>query len=158
MTTTKSPRKVLRVAYQLARKTFRDHKSKFSRRDFTRPQLFAVLALKEFERKTYRGIEAMLIDCPELLREIELQRPAPPDHSTLCRAAADLLKLPAANRVLDQTIARARRCKLLAKFVALGAMDGTGYESHHASAYYVRRRAKGRSRYDDEVRGKSHDH
>jgi hypothetical protein len=30
--------------------------SKFSRKDFTLPQLFACLVLKEFEKKDYRGV------------------------------------------------------------------------------------------------------
>jgi hypothetical protein len=147
METTRSPRKVVWLAFAMGRKAFRDHRSKYSRRDFTRPQLFAVLVLKEFERKSYRGVEALLLDWPELCGMIGLKKV--PDHTTLCQAAADLLKLPGANRVLDHTIKLVRTCKLLGKFVRLGAMDGTGYESHHASAYYVKRRARGRQNKDE---------
>src|SRR5438552_13184774 len=111
METTRSPRKAMLTAFALGKKTFRKHKSKFSRRDFTRPQLFAVLVLKEFEKKSYRGVEALLNDWPELCEAIGLSKV--PDHSTLCRAAAELLKLPNANRVLDHTIKLVRRCKLL---------------------------------------------
>lgn len=135
------------TAFALGRKTFRNYRSKFSRRDFTRPQLFAVLVLKEFEKKSFRGVEALLIDCPEWCAAIGLHKV--PDHTTLCRAAAELLKIKSANRFLDHTIKFVRSCKLLGKFIALGAMDGTGYESHHASAYYVRRCAKGRKNKDE---------
>lgn len=35
------------------------------------------------------------------------------------------------------------------KNVALSAIDGTGFESNHVSAYFVRRRAKGQNTYQN---------
>jgi hypothetical protein len=40
-------------------------------------------------------------------------------------------------------VALARKAKLLRRRVKLAAIDSSGFESHHASRYFVRRRAKG---------------
>ncbi|MCH7840824.1 MAG: transposase [Planctomycetes bacterium] len=48
-----------------------------------------------------------------------------------------------ANRLLDQTIVAAAEAKILKKRSTLTAIDGSGFESHHTSRYFVRRRAKG---------------
>ncbi len=65
MLTSKSPRKVLRLAHELAEEVLPDHASRFSRKDFTQPQLFACLVLREHQEKSFRGVEALLA---ELLR------------------------------------------------------------------------------------------
>src|SRR3954452_17834340 len=83
MLTCKSPWKVLRVAFVLGRDALPKYFSKFSRHDFTVPQLFACL-LKEHQRKTYRDVEALLRDAPHWCREIGMKKI--PDHNTLCRA------------------------------------------------------------------------
>jgi hypothetical protein len=46
------------VAYYLAKQSIPEYSNKFSRRDFTLPQLFACLVLREHQNKSYRGIEA----------------------------------------------------------------------------------------------------
>ena len=159
--TSKSPRRVLMTAHHVAARAFPRHWNKYSRRDYTVPRLFACLVLKEFERKDYRGVEQLLLDCPDLRQSIG---PAgAPDHTTLKRAADRLLKLPKARRVLDEAVAFARACKVLGPFVAPAAMDASGYsrvlagtrgysrvlagthgfESRHVGAYFVRRGAEG---------------
>ncbi len=71
METCKSPRKVLLEAYQLALPLLPGYASAFSRHDgFTEAQLFACLVLREHQKKSYRGIEALLADSPEWLAEI----------------------------------------------------------------------------------------
>ena len=52
----------MRAAWFLARGVLPDYFSKFSRHDFTVPQLFACLIVKEQQRKPYRDIEALLRD------------------------------------------------------------------------------------------------
>jgi hypothetical protein len=141
MISSKSPRRVLLAAFYLATDTLPAFSSKFSRRDFTRPQLFACLVLKEFEKKDYRGAEQLLWDCPDLRRSIGLHKA--PDHSTLQRASQALLPLPRVRRMLDQLIVFARAWKILGKTVAVAALDSSGYEARHISSYFVRRRAKG---------------
>ncbi len=68
METCKSPRKVLNAAYALATACLKEHPSKFSRKDFTDPQLFACLVLREHQKKSYRGVVALLEDCPTGVR------------------------------------------------------------------------------------------
>ena len=45
---TKSPLALARVAYSVAQKSLPAYSSKFSKRDFTQHQLFALLALRTF--------------------------------------------------------------------------------------------------------------
>jgi hypothetical protein len=69
METCKSPRTVLNAAYALATACLKEHTSKFSRKDFTGPQLFACLVLREHQKKSYRGLVALLKDSPEWCAE-----------------------------------------------------------------------------------------
>src|SRR3954453_18925351 len=87
---TKSPRAVAREALRLARESLPAYSSKYSRKDFTQHQLFAVLALKTFLKADYRGVVQHLADFAELRSDLGLSKV--PDHSTLCYAAKRLLK------------------------------------------------------------------
>jgi hypothetical protein len=138
MLTCKSPRKVMRAAYHLARQSLPDYSSKFSRKDYTLPQLFACLAAKEVLRRSYRGAEALLRDCDNWLRDVGLSRA--PDHNTLCRAAKFLLKACRVNRLLDQVARWAAVARLLGLSKKPLAIDSTCFESRHASRHYERRR------------------
>jgi len=40
----------------------------------------------------------------------------------------------------------AERCRLLPKRTPLSAIDSSGFEAHHVSHYFVRRRARNRER------------
>src|ERR1700722_15434819 len=105
METCKSPRKVLDAAYALGL-TCLKRRSKFSRKDFTDAQLFACLVLREHQKKSYRGVVALLEDCPDWCRDIGLQKV--PDHNTLCRAFHRLVKPPTVERMLDLSVRAAR--------------------------------------------------
>ena len=106
METCKSPRKVLNAAYALATACVKEHQSKFSRKDFTGPQLFACLVLREHQKKSYRGLVALLKDCPEWCADIGLKKV--PDHNTLCRAHRQLVKPGVVEKMLDLSVAAAR--------------------------------------------------
>ena len=56
MISSKSPRKVARVALAAGKEAFSDYSHLYSPQKFTQPQLFACLVVKEFEKKDYRGI------------------------------------------------------------------------------------------------------
>jgi Transposase DDE domain len=140
--TSKSPRAVLMVGHLIGKLALSDYAHKYSPKTYTQPQLFACLVLKEFLHRDYRGIEQLLRDTPELAAAIELK--AIPDHSTLQKAAERLLLSLSASRLLDMTIRLGQWLGKLDSPLPLVAMDGTGLESHHASAYYVRRKAKGK--------------
>ena len=88
---TKSPRAVARGALRLAQETLPPYSSKYSRRDFTQHQLFAILALKAFLTVDYRGVIAFLADFSDLRDDLDLKKV--PDHSTLCYAGQRLLIL-----------------------------------------------------------------
>ena len=51
-------------AYALAKSCMRTYSCKFSRHDFTQPQLFACLIVREHQKQSYRGVEALLKDSP----------------------------------------------------------------------------------------------
>ena len=87
---TKSPRAVAREALRLAQETLPAYSSKFSRKDFTQHQLFAVLALKTFLKADYRGLIQMVEDFAELRQDFGLDKV--PHYSTLCYAEQRLLK------------------------------------------------------------------
>jgi hypothetical protein len=54
----------MQAAHKLATQCLPDYRSKFSRHNFTLAQLFACLVLREHQKKSYRGVEALLIDSP----------------------------------------------------------------------------------------------
>ena len=87
---TKSPRAVAREALRLAREALPAYSSKYSRKDFTQHQLFAILALKTFLKTDYRGVVAFLDDFAELRGDLGLAKV--PHYSTLCYAEQRLLK------------------------------------------------------------------
>jgi hypothetical protein len=139
--TSKSPRKILLVGYFIGQLALPDYAHKFSPKTYTQPQLFACLVLKEFLHRDYRGITELLRDTPELVAAIDLEKV--PHFTSLQKAAKRLLRSDFANRLLDKTVRLGKFAGKLKSPLPRAAMDGTGLESHHASAYYVRRKAKG---------------
>jgi hypothetical protein len=127
----------MRTAWHLAGQSLPDHTSKFSRKDFTLPQLFACLVVKEQMRRSYRGAEALLRDCDNWLRDIGLRRA--PDHNTLCRAATFLLTKLRVGRLLDKLVQWAALAGILGLSTDPLAIDSTTYESRHVSRHYERR-------------------
>ena len=69
---TKSPRALAREALRLAQEALPAYSSKFSRKDFTQHQLFALLALKTFFKTDSRGLVQLLKDFGELREELGL--------------------------------------------------------------------------------------
>jgi hypothetical protein len=69
----KSPRRVLQVAYEAAYKALPAHRHKFSPKKFTQPQWVACLVLKEFSRLDDRGLAEHLADSPEVCRPIGMK-------------------------------------------------------------------------------------
>lgn len=141
MTTSKSPLQILMVAYEIGKAALRRYAHRFSPKKFTQPQLFACLVLKVFLKLDYRGLSALLKDTSELCNAIGLA--AVPHFTTFHKASRRLLGSRRAKRLLRTTVRRAVAGRLVKPTVRLAAMDATGLESHHASAYYVRRKAKG---------------
>src|SRR5436190_15444943 len=140
MITSKSPRKVLRMAHRLAQQVLPPYASRFSRKDFTRAQLFACLVLREHQKKSYRGIEALLVDSPAWLADIGLHKA--PDHNTLSRAFDRFVKPALASSMLDlmgQLNRQLKNNSTGSKRKPL-AMDSSLYESRHVSRHFEHRR------------------
>ena len=87
---TKSPRALAQEALRVAQGALPPYSAVRSRKDFTTHQLFAVLALKTFLKTDYRGVAQVLADFAELRGDLGLAKV--PHYSTLCYAAARLLK------------------------------------------------------------------
>ncbi len=106
MITCKSPVAIMRAAHALGQQLFDEQSHKFSRKDFTLAQLFACLALREHQKKSYRGVEALLIDCSDLRDAVGLA--GAPDHNTIWRAFEHLVKPGKVNRAMDLMVAQAK--------------------------------------------------
>lgn len=136
------------VALRVAKDALPEYAHRFSPKKFTQGQLFACLVLKEFFRTDYRGIAAILFDCPDLQHALGLCQV--PHFTTIQKAAARLLKKTPANRLLDATVRRAgRRAVKGRRRIELAAIDSTGFEAHHTSHYFVRRRAQGQNKWQN---------
>ncbi len=133
---------MLLAAYAVGRSELRDFSHRFSPQKFTQPQLFACLVLKEFLGLDYRKLAALLQDAPTLGHAIALERV--PHFTTFQKAARRLLRSERAHRLLSETVRQATNRRIVARSVKLAALDGTGFETRHISAYFVKRREKGR--------------
>jgi hypothetical protein len=142
MITTKSPRKVMRAAHRLAAACLPQYSDRFSRHDFTLPQLFACLVVREHQKKSYRGVEALLVDCPEWLADIGLDHA--PDHTTLWRAFNVLVKPGVVDSMLDLQVRWARERKLLGGRIKPVSFDSSLYESRHVSRHFEHRQRQSR--------------
>ena len=129
----------MQVAYALGRRCLPDHNNRFSRKDFTLPQLFACLVVRELFGLSFRRAEALLADSPAWLHDIGLRKA--PDHNTLWRASEALLTGRRCEKALDLLARLFLRVKLL-KAQRPGkplAIDSTCYEQRHRSRHYDRR-------------------
>lgn len=122
------------IAFELARGILPKYFSKFSRQDFTVPQLFACLVVKEHQRKSYREAEALLRDSEHWCRAIGMKKV--PDHNTLCRAFRALNFNRSAGKLLDRLAHWFAVAKQLGSTLAI---DSTLYDTHHRSRHYERR-------------------
>ena len=87
---TKSPQAVARMPLSVARESIPAYSSRFSPRRYTQHQLFALMALREFLKLDYRGLEQVLKEWAELREALGLAEV--PDHSTIQKAAERLLE------------------------------------------------------------------
>lgn len=138
MRSSQSPRKVLKTAWRLGKRCLPDYASKFSRKDFTLPQLFACLVLRQFYNLSYRRTQALLQDCPGWRRAIGLKRT--PDHNTLCDAFGTLTAMPVVQEMLDELARAFGAAGLLDLENNPLTIDSTYYESHHVSRHYEKRK------------------
>src|SRR5947209_9402204 len=129
---TKSPRAVAREALRLAEEALPAYSSKFSRKDYTRHQLFALLALKAFFKTDYRGLTQLLGDFAELRQELGLGKI--PHDSALCHAAKRLLK-KGSSSCSSCRPARARQRGLIGERLLGSALRGRSEGSRERECY-----------------------
>jgi hypothetical protein len=132
---TKSPRAVAREVLRLAQEALPAYSFKFSPKDFTQHQLFALLALKTFFKTDYPGLIQLLRDFAELRQELGLNKI--PHYSTLCYAQQRLLK-KGRSSCSSSRPPRAKEGGLIGDEPE-AAIDGTGLESRHTSQYFFKR-------------------
>jgi hypothetical protein len=87
---TRSPLAFTQQALEVARAALSAYSSKFSKKDFTRHQHFALLALKTFLKMGYRDVVDLLRDWSELRTTLELKKV--PHFTTLQKAATRFKK------------------------------------------------------------------
>lgn len=138
--TSKSPKMVAIIAYATAKRAFPLYSKSKSPKKFTQPQLVACLVLKEFFKTDYRGIVEILADSSDL--RVVLEMTEVPHYTTLQKAAYRLTGKKPLNRLMNEILAIAVATKTMRPRVALSAIDSTGFESHHVSSYFVRRRGR----------------
>lgn len=139
METSRSPWMVFSEAHALALRVWpAQYASECSRHDFTLPQLFACLVLRELLKLSYRKTEGLLRDSPSWLAAIEMNRA--PDHNTLWRAFHELVQTRRVNRMLDLMATLFTQAQLLQRLDSVSPLtiDSTCYEERHRSRHYER--------------------
>jgi IS5 family transposase len=122
-----------RVALQVATQVLPPYRTRFSKHQFTQPQLLAVLCLMRYEDWTFREAETRLREHHELRAALRL--PAVPDYTTLYRFL-QRLEDDAVERGLSETVRRLRRRR---RRPVSAAIDATGLSYTSVSTFFVRR-------------------
>src|SRR6202451_2970323 len=136
-----------RVALDVATAVLPPYRSRFSKHQFTQPQLLAILCLMRYADWTFREAEVRLREHSELRAMLRLS--SVPDHTTayrfLCRLPDDTI-----DHVLGESVRRLRRSSRRGRRRACVAVDGTGLAQHAVSTYFIRRveqQEGGKTRY-----------
>ncbi|MCC6971610.1 MAG: transposase [Phycisphaerales bacterium] len=132
--------RTVRLALRAARRHLADHAHVKAPKKFTQPQLLACLILKAITGATYRRTEEMLILMPAVREALGL-RDVP--RFTTLQAFADrpdvLALIDAVLRTLGRAAMKHQRQD--------AALDGTGVETTSASAHFVSRAGRKRTKF-----------
>jgi hypothetical protein len=124
-----------RVALKVATAVLPSYRSRFSKHQFTQPQLLAVLCLMRYEDWTFRETEVRLREHGELRRVLQLR--SVPDYTTLYRFLKRL-----DDKIIDQALREAARRignTGRPRRRARVAVDATGLAQGAVSTFFVRR-------------------
>ena len=88
--TTKSPLKLARATYAIAKRALDAYSHPQGPHDYTQAQLFSLLVLRQFFQTDYRGLVELVSEFSELRRVLELE--SVPHFTTLQKAEKRLLK------------------------------------------------------------------
>jgi len=136
-----------RMALDVASTVLPTYRTRFSKHQFTQPQLLAILCLMRYEDWTFREAEVRLREHGELRAVLRLS--SVPDYTTVYRF---LRRLPddTIERALGESVRRLRRSSRRGRRRAAVAVDGTGLSPHAVSTYFIRRieqQSGGKTRY-----------
>ena len=123
-----------RVAMDVATAVLPAYRSRFSKHQFTQPQLLAILCLMRYEDWTFREAEVRLGEHRELCEILQLR--SVPDYTTLYRFLRRLDD-DTITRGVGETVRRLRRGKKHVRVSA--AIDGTGLSYNAVSTFFIRR-------------------
>lgn len=132
--------RTVRLAHRIACKHLAEYAHVNAPKKFTQPQLFACLILKAITGATYRRTEEMLTLMPSVRDAIGLV--AVPRFTTL-QTFADRPDVPALIDAALRTLGRAA----MKHERQDAALDGTGVETTSASAHFVSRAGRKRTRF-----------
>lgn len=126
--------KLAATALKVTKAVLPERRSRFSKKQFSQPQLLALLCLMRFEDWTYREAEVRLGEHRELREALELQ--SVPDHTTLCRFLRRLKEEDLA-KALAEVVKRFPRYQGRR---SIAAIDGTGLAPGAISTFFIHRR------------------
>ena len=125
-----------RIALQVSRAVLPRYRSRFSKHQFTQPQLLAILCLMRYEDWTFREAEVRLGEHRELRRTLGLV--SAPDFTTLYRFL-QRLDDQTIDRAVGETVRRLRGTHRKGRRRARVAVDATGLAQGAVSTFFVRR-------------------
>ena len=125
-----------RVALEVSRAVLPRYRSRFSKHQFTQPQLLAILCLMRYEDWTFREAEVRLGEHRELRQTLGLIRV--PDFTTLYRFLQRLDDL-VIDRAVGETVRRLRGTQKRKRRRACVGVDATGLAPGAVSTFFVRR-------------------
>src|SRR5574340_11372 len=125
-----------RIALQVSKAVLPRYRSRFSKHQFTQPQLLAIRCLMRYEDWTFREAEVRLSEHHELRQTLGLSRE--PDFTTLYRFLRRL-DGPSIDRAVDETVRRMRGGRGHAPRRSQVAIDSTGLAQGAVSTFFVRR-------------------
>jgi hypothetical protein len=125
------------MALRAARDCLADYARPKSPKKFTQPQLVACLIIRQHQRMDYRGMSVMLAEWSDLREVLGLKQV--PHFTTLCQADKRLFSKGTADLLMAATLRLCRKAGVLRRRTHLAAIDSTGLESRHVSAYFTQR-------------------
>ena len=125
-----------RIALQVCRAVLPRYRSRFSKHQFTQPQLLAILCLMRYEDWTFREAEVRLSEHRELRQALGLV--SVPDFTTLYRFLQRLDEVTI-ERAVGETVRRLRGTRRKGQRRTRVAVDATGLAQGAVSTFFVRR-------------------
>ncbi len=122
--------KFVEVFLKVAKRVLAPYSSKYSKKDFTQPQLLAINGLMKFDKKNYRSMPDFIEIAPEIKNKLKLKKI--PHYTTLHKFMQRI-----GTRVLDSALTAT--LTLFAFICSIIGIDATGYSLTNASTYYTQK-------------------